>query len=132
MKGVGTRDALFCSQVSFHYVTFSLVLSSIKRRYWNLPATNKISSGEQANAVNSRRGVKQGCILSSIIFILYSEGIFRKALQNIETGIVLNGERVNHIHYADSVIFAVGMNSLQELIYRIKDVISQYEVEGTT
>lgn len=38
-----------------------------------------------------KRGVRQGCILSTLIFNLYSEKIFTEALENPDYGIFLTG-----------------------------------------
>lgn len=161
MKGVGTRDALFCLQVLFqrcrdmncnifacfidYEKAFDRVqhekmmevlrntgmddkdLRIIRNLYWNQTATVKINVEEQTNELNILRGVRQGCILSPLIFNLYSEEVFKEAFDGADMGILLNGERLNNIRYADdTVIFADNMNSLQQLINRINDVSNQY------
>jgi len=63
------------------------------------------------------RGVRQGCILSSLLFNIYSEFIFREAIEKSEVGILLNRRRLNNIRYADDlVVFADNPADLQELI----------------
>jgi len=39
-----------------------------------------------------RRGVRQDCILSLLLFNLYIQAIFREALEDELGGIVMNGE----------------------------------------
>lgn len=56
---------------------------------------------------------RQGCIHSPLIFNIYSECIFRETFEQAESDIVLNGERINNIKYAeDKVVFAASGEGL--------------------
>ena len=49
-----------------------------------------------------RKGVCQGCILSSCLFNLYAEYIMRNArLDEAQAGIKAAGRNINHLRYAD-------------------------------
>lgn len=88
----------------------------IESLYLNQSAQIKID-GEQSNNVEICRGVRQGVFLSPLLFNLYSESIFREALENIEKGIRVNLIWINNIRYADdTVLIADNMNDLQYLI----------------
>lgn len=78
-------------------------LKIIGKLYWNQSA-NVGLEGESTDYIDVCRGVRQGCILSPTIFNLYSEYIFREALENSEEGILLNGERISNIRYADDTV----------------------------
>jgi len=45
---------------------------------------------------------------SLAIFNLYSEYSFGEVLQSIETRILLNGERLNNMRYADDIVIFAG------------------------
>lgn len=45
-----------------------------------------------------------GCVLSSILFNLYSEAIFKKAFENIQEGIKANRIKISSMIYADDII----------------------------
>ena len=61
------------------------------------------------------RGVRQGDTLSSAMFTAALEEIFKRV--NTETGININGERLNNLRFADDVIlFAESENELQILL----------------
>lgn len=105
-------------------------LKIIRNLYWNQVSSVRLD-GECTNDVNFLRGIKQGCILSPVLFNLYSEYIFREALQNMdEHGIILNGERINNIRYADdTVIFTDSISSLQALMDNVTRVSREYGLE---
>ena len=49
-----------------------------------------------------RKGVRQGCILSSFLFNLYAEYIMRNAgLEETQTEIKIAGRNINNLRYAD-------------------------------
>lgn len=78
-------------------------LNIIINLYWNQTAVLRIGK-EHTDEVKILRGVRQGCILSPILFNIYSEYIFREALENQEEGISINGKELNNIRYADDTI----------------------------
>ena len=62
------------------------------------------------------------CALSPLLFNLYSESIFRDALEDQEVGIKVNGEWINNIRYADdTVLLADSMADLQKLLDMINE-----------
>ena len=49
-----------------------------------------------------RKGVRQGCMLSSSLFNLYAEYIMRNAgLEETQVGIKIVGRNINNLRYAD-------------------------------
>ena len=49
------------------------------------------------------KGVRQGCILSLCLFILYTEYIIRNAgLEEAQAGIKTAGRNINNLRYADA------------------------------
>jgi len=61
------------------------------------------------------REVRQGCVLSPILFNLYSEAIFQEALEERNVGVKVNG--VNNIRYADDTVLIAGnMEDLRNML----------------
>ena len=71
----------------------------ISNIYDNHEAQIRINNSLSRN-VKIKQGVRQGCILSLILFNMYSEEVINRALES-EKGIVINGKRLTNIHYAD-------------------------------
>ncbi|KAL4120153.1 hypothetical protein QTP88_012884 [Uroleucon formosanum] len=107
-------------------------LRIIANLYWNQTAVLKMED-KTTDPIKIRRGVRQGCILSSILFNFYSEYIFREALNEIEEGISINGTRLNNLSYADdAIVFADSIEGLQLLMDRITEASMRYGLDINT
>lgn len=86
-----------------------------------------VAKFSDTDQIEIRRGVRQGCILSPMLFNLYSEKIFTLALDEISAGIVINGKYDNKIRYADdTLILADNMQDLQTMVNRVCAVSTEY------
>lgn len=91
----------------------------IKNLYWGQKACMKIN-GEETQAQNIKRGVRQGCVLSPDLFSLYGEIIMRD-IEDCE-GISIGGRNINNLRYADdTVLIADTKVKLQVLLNRVKE-----------
>lgn len=98
----------------------------IHNLYWNQTAKIKVEN-ELTEEMEIRRGVRQGCVLSPLLFNLYSEAVFQEALEDMTEGLIINGEVLNNIRYADdTVILAQSMEDLQHLIERMNHQCNNY------
>ncbi|XP_060527658.1 uncharacterized protein LOC132702847 [Cylas formicarius] len=94
-------------------------LRIIANLYWQQTASVRIE-GEESKDTLTERGVCQGCVLSPLLFNVYLERIFHEALED-----------TNNIRYADdTVVFANNLESLQEMMVRVVQLILQGNVEG--
>lgn len=76
-----------------------------------------VTTGGKTNWVNINKGVRQGCILSPLLYNIYSEAIMKDALDECDIGVKINGLIVNNIRYADdTVLLAESSLDLQKLI----------------
>ena len=75
----------------------------IENLYWNQEAQIKIG-GEISNTVRICRRIRQECMISPLLFNIYPESIFQRALEDIERGIKINRVWLNNIRYADNIM----------------------------
>ena len=70
-----------------------------------------------------RKGVHQGCILSSCLFNLYAEYIMRSAgLDEAQAGIKIAGRNINNLRYADdTTLMAESEEELKSLLIKVKE-----------
>ena len=87
--------------------------------YWNQFAVVRTKSGVSDN-IKIKRGVRQGCILSPVLFNLYTDIIFR-TIQNLK-GIVIGGVSTTDSRYADdTALLAESEKELQETLNLVNE-----------
>lgn len=71
---------------------------------------------------NIGKGVRQGCILSPVLFNMYGERIMREAgLDTSMEGIRIGGRCINNLRYADdTTLVATGDERIRQLIRNVK------------
>jgi hypothetical protein len=76
--------------------------------------------------VDIKRGVRQGCIISPILFNLYSEFMIKEALDK-EKGVCFNGNNISNVRYADdAVLIADTKKKLQRMLDRLNEKCTEY------
>ena len=94
-------------------------IAVIAHLYWQ-QITRIRNGSDLTEPVKIKRGVYQGCVLSPVIFNLYTEHIFRKT--NHIPGVKIKGHNINNLRYAvDTVLIAEDEASLQDIVTAVKD-----------
>lgn len=90
-------------------------LRFITNLYWNQTAEVRVDQ-RTTEQIKILRGVRQGCVLSPLLFNIYSERIFEEAIDQ-GLGIKINGVAISNLRFADdTVILAENMHQLQEIM----------------
>lgn len=101
----------------------------IRELYWQQVAEVKLGEDQKTEIFEISKGVRQGCILSPILFNMYLEKIFSLALEDEEIGIRVNGTRVSNLRYADdSAIITENMGDMQRIIDKIDQIGREFGV----
>ena len=89
-------------------------------RYWRQHAVVRWD-GEISREVVVERGARQGCVISPLLFNLYSECMIKEAMEGME-GVAFNGINVTNLRYADD---AVLMADRRKKMQKIIDILSE-------
>ena len=93
--------------------------------YWNQEAVVR-TEGENSRSFAIKRGVRQGCVISPVLFNLYSEFMIRDALEGLR-GVQMGGENITNLRYADdAVLVADSRKKLQKMLNRLRDRCKVY------
>lgn len=94
----------------------------ISNLYWHQRAEIRISNAGTTEDFEIKKGVRQGCILSPMLFNLYVEKAFSESISDSPFGIRINGIPINNIRYADdTVILADSAQDLQSLLNQVNE-----------
>ena len=97
----------------------------IMNLYWHQQAAVRWDK-EVSRYVDIKRGVRQGCVISPILFNLYSEFMITEALEN-KNGINFNGNNITNLRYADdAVLVADTKKKLQKMIDKLSETCKVY------
>ncbi|KAI5631309.1 reverse transcriptase (RNA-dependent DNA polymerase) domain-containing protein [Phthorimaea operculella] len=104
----------------------------IEKLHWNQQPKIKFNDTFVQRSL-IEKGVRQGYILSPIIFNLYSETVFEKAFEELDLGIRVNGNVINNIRYADdTVLLAENLDDLQNMLDKLNNSLNEYGLKINT
>src|SRR5207247_520212 len=96
--------------------------------YWRQHAAVRWD-GEVSREVGVERGVRQGCVISPMLFNLYSEFMIQEAMEGVE-GIRFGGVNITNLKYADdAVLVAEKRRKMQKMIDRLNTTCKAYGME---
>ena len=97
----------------------------IANLYWKQRGSVRTNNGKKEE-IEIKRGIGQGCILSPVLFNLYSEYLIEEALNN-KRRLSINGENINNVRFADdTVLIAESEEELQEMVNELNQNRNDY------
>ncbi len=103
------------------------LVTLIKNLYDNGYSTVRLNSEVASNEFQTGRGVRQGCILSPLLFNLYGEYIMRKVLENDDPeeawngGVIIGGHKLTNLRYADdTTLLAACIEEMENLLNKLE------------
>ena len=92
----------------------------LRNLYTNQESSVRTEYGE-TNNIPIGKGVRQGCILSPLLFNIYAERIMRDVLEKWDKSISIGGRKVTNIRYLDDTTLIAGTKyDLTEKITKVK------------
>ena len=113
------HERLWCTLHQMGTPTHLIVL--LQQLYDQQVATVRTEYGE-TDPIVIGKGVRQGCILSPLLFNIYTERIMREVLDNCGMGVSVGGRMINNLRYADdTTLLAESEAELLTILRRLKD-----------
>ncbi|KAA5557044.1 hypothetical protein F3G48_33055, partial [Pseudomonas aeruginosa] len=70
-----------------------------------------------------RKGVRQGCILSPVLFNIYGEYIMRRTCEGWDGGVTIGGVKLSNLRYADdTTLLAANENEMAALMSKLENI----------
>ena len=98
------------------------IITLLEHLYTNQEAAVKTNSG-LSKWFSIGRGVRQGCIISPMLFNIYSEAIMREATEDCNAGTNIGGRTISNLRYADdTTLLCKNKEDLMNLLGKIQDL----------
>ena len=97
--------------------------------YWHQHASVRWDGGEVTRNFKMERGVRQRCIISPLLFNLYSEFMISEAMEGME-GVNIGGNNITDLRYTDDAVLATDRRGkMQRMIDKLSETCSGYRME---
>ena len=111
---------------------FSLIFTRLLIKMCTLQYTNVRWDGKNSHQLHISNGVKQGAVLSAILYCIDTNSLFEKLREN-KTGCWFNGDFVGILGYADdNFLLSPTLDGLQEMLNTCADYAFEHNLTFST
>ena len=108
-------------------------LIQLIKALYNNAKSKVLLNNEAGTAFKTTVGVRQGCLLSPVLFNIFLERIMQNTLENHQSSISIGGRTVCNLRFADDIDLIAGSNAeLQDLTNKLTDNASSFGMEVST
>ena len=101
----------------------------INALYRKQRAIVRIAEGE-SEPCEIERGVRQGCLLSPLLFSVYTESMMRDTLEDLDVGVKVGGELYKDVRFADDqAMIASTEEGLQRMMNKLNEKSKEYDMK---
>ncbi|EGT31981.1 hypothetical protein CAEBREN_02039 [Caenorhabditis brenneri] len=124
-RSYGTTEHIFNLHILFqkareYNIQMYMVFIDFKKAYDSVEdATSSVKIHDQTTPVIIRRGVRQGCVLSPLLFNAVLEEVFKELEweEKQDYGLPIDGKRITNLRYADDVVLiAKDKETMQKMV----------------
>lgn len=97
--------------------------------YWKQKGKVKTSAGISEDFI-ILKDVRQGCIISPLLFNIYIEQIIKESIAQNHHGVKINNRIVNNLKYADDLVLSSSsLAGLKDLLQKLSDTSIRYNMK---
>ena len=113
-------------------LNFPMIFTRLLMTMYSMQYANVRWDGKLSRQFTINNGIKQGAVLSAILYCIYVNGLFKKLREN-RTGCWINGDFIGIIGYADdNFLMSPTLDGLQEMIDTCAEYAKEHNLSFST
>ena len=115
-------------QIAKYYGIPAQIVELLKNWYEGISSCVRLEEGD-GDWFPIRTGLRQGCVLSPSLFNVYMDAIMRKVTEDTAGGVMVGGERVVDLDFADDVaLLADSWLVMVSMVMRMEEVTQRFGI----
>ena len=90
----------------------------------------RLAGGESNPSILVGRRVRQGCLISPVLFSVYVEMMMKEAMEDVDEGVTVGGELLKDVRFADDQAMVASTEAgLQKLMESLSSKCKEYDMK---